>query len=414
MKKINKSRGSILAKAAKKPPYSDYFSKATKLVTHHGTTFSSGSVEKSVKVPPPRKQNDYSSKITKLITHHRTTFSSGPLEKSVRIPPPKNQNTKKPSGLVNLGNSCYMSAAMQCLACLAPLKKFFVREDHQPDINPLSSYEGTMAREFGAALRAMSAVRRSPMSLMALKSKVGEFHHEFMGSRQHDSHEFLMFLLTWLHEDLVGGDLSTLRNSGEFPWLDASKQPTKECSAISLLFEGEYAHTIKCGNCFYKSTSQEPFKILSLSIPVSGECTLTNLMEYSRQDCSIRYCCPGCNKNETSTRKTLINKLPPILIIHLNRFEFDISARKKQNYIDFPLKHLNLMNHTSRNENISYNLCAVLNHYGNMNGGHYTGYCKPGQENLWYDCNDESVTRLTKPVKTSAAYLLFYVNSNLN
>ena len=93
-----------------------------------------------------------------------------------------------------------------------------------------------MAKEIRAALKAMITVRRDPISLMSLKNKVGELHHLFLDCRQHDSHEFHMFLLTWLHEDLVGGDLSALRSSGCLSPVYASEQPTGKCSAISLLF----------------------------------------------------------------------------------------------------------------------------------------------------------------------------------
>ena len=95
-------------------------------------------------------------------------------------------------------------------------------------------------------------------------------------------------------------------------------------------------------------------------------------------------------------------------MIHLDRFEYNISSRKKQNYVDFPLEQLNLSDQASKDKNVSYNLCAVLNHYGSMNSGHYTSYCKPSQENIWYHCDDKAVTRLIKPVKTSA-YLIFYI-----
>ena len=44
--------------------------------------------------------------------------------------------------------------------------------------------------------------RKNPVSLLALKGKVDEFHHQFPGSEQNDSHEFLMYLLAWLHEDI--------------------------------------------------------------------------------------------------------------------------------------------------------------------------------------------------------------------
>ena len=56
----------------------------------------------------------------------------------------------------------------------------------------------------------------------------------------------------------------------------------------------------------------------------------------------------------------------------------------------------------------SYHLCAVSNHHGTMNSGHYISYCKPLQGDVWYQCDDKTVTRLRAPVKTSTAYLLFY------
>ena len=60
----------------------------------------------------------------------------------------------------------------------------------------------------------MVAGRKNPVSLLALKSKVGEFHHQFSGSEQNDSHEFLTYLLAWLHEDFSGGSLPACLSGG--------------------------------------------------------------------------------------------------------------------------------------------------------------------------------------------------------
>ena len=108
-------------------------------------------------------------------------------------------------------------------------------------------------------------------------------------------------------------------------------------------------------------------------------------------------------------RRIFIQRLPAILILHLNRFEYNMSARKKQNYVDFPLRHLSLGEHALSGANpASYDLCAVSNHHGTMNGGYYTSYCRPPQGDVLYQCDDKTVTRLRTPVKTSTAYLLFY------
>ena len=100
-----------------------------------------------------------------------------------------------------------MNSVMQGLTCVTPLVAYFLGDAYLVDVNPSNSYDGTIAGEVGAAFSAMVAGRKNPVSLLALKSKVGEFHHQFSGSEQNDSHEFLTYLFAWLHEDLRGGGL---------------------------------------------------------------------------------------------------------------------------------------------------------------------------------------------------------------
>ena len=70
--------------------------------------------------------------------------------------------------------------------------------------------------------------------------------------------------------------------------------------------------------------------------------------------------------------------MPPILVLHVNRFEYAIFARKKQNFVDFPVEGLSLRTHIlSEKLSASYSLCAVSNHLGTLSGGHYTSYCRP-------------------------------------
>ena len=40
--------------------------------------------------------------------------------------------------------------------------------------------------------------------------------------------------------------------------------------------------------------------------------------------------------------------------------------------------------------------------------GDTISYCKPPQGDVWYQCDDKTLTRLRTPVKTSTTYLLFY------
>ena len=73
---------------------------------------------------------------------------------------------------------------MQCFNCLAPLVKFFTKGAHLVEVTSPVSSGGIVANEAGAILSAMLTGRRGPLSLMALKSKVGELCHQFSGCEQ--------------------------------------------------------------------------------------------------------------------------------------------------------------------------------------------------------------------------------------
>jgi len=58
---------------------------------------------------------------------------------------------------------------------------------------------------------------------------------------------------------------------------------------------------------------------------------------------------------------------------------------------------------------VLYDLYGVSNHYGSLNGGHYTAYVKNIINGKWYNMNDSSCSEArSSDVVSSAAYLLFY------
>ena len=184
----------------------------------------------------------------------------------------------------------------------------------------------------------------------------------------------------------------------------AAAGSNSERSIITILFQGMHKHVISCGNCQHESFSFEPFTVLSLALPVSGNSTLKRLLHNYYEDTFITCKCPQCSKEGESIRKTIIQKMPPLLVLHLNRFDYSISARKKQNFVDFPVEGLSLRAHIfSDRPSASYSLCAVSNHFGTLSGRHYTSYCRPSRGNVWYNCNDRSDSRLRTPVITSTS-----------
>lgn len=60
-----------------------------------------------------------------------------------------------------------------------------------------------------------------------------------------------------------------------------------------------------------------------------------------------------------------------------------------------------------------YDLFAVVNHRGDMGGGHYTSFvCKAGE---WFQCDDDIISRvLPSEVLCSQGYLLFYIQRTID
>lgn len=107
---------------------------------------------------------------------------------------------------------------------------------------------------------------------------------------------------------------------------------------------------------------------------------------YLKDERILGWNCPACKQKRDAVKKLDISRLPPILVIHFKRFYVDTkdyasnTYRKKLTNIDFPLQNLDmgqfsLQSYRDR-KNTTYNLYGVSNHYGSMEGGHYTAYCK--------------------------------------
>lgn len=60
-------------------------------------------------------------------------------------------------------------------------------------------------------------------------------------------------------------------------------------------------------------------------------------------------------------------------------------------------------------KNIYYDLYGISNHYGSLNGGHYTAFCFSPYHKKWLEFDDTDVSRADPgKIVTKAAYVLFY------
>lgn len=149
--------------------------------------------------------------------------------------------------------------------------------------------------------------------------------------------------------------------------------------------------------------------------------------------------CPHCQALQQGVVKLSLWTLPDILIIHLKRFcQVGERRNKLSTLVKFPLSGLDMAPHvaqrstgpkgapgpwpswkqpaclpTSYPPDFLYDLYAVCNHQGSLQGGHYTAYCRNSLDGQWYSYDDSTVEPLLEDeVNTRGAYILFYQKRN--
>jgi ubiquitin C-terminal hydrolase len=282
-------------------------------------------------------------------------------------------------GLENQGATCYMNSVLQSLFHLPRFRQIVYRMPTETvDCRETSIPLNLQALFYNLQTRSEACPTRD------LTVSFGWGLLE--GFEQHDIQEFLRVLLTNIEEKL---------------------KPTEDKEAIARLMRGHTRREISNRHRGFRQEVSEEFYDLSLQVKDcrSVEESLARFVRSERLTGENQYD-TGDGKIDVEV-KTQISELPPVLALHLERFEFDLrlSSQEKINdrfefgdrldmqpYIcdgDFPCTR--------------YALFAVLVHSGSARFGHYYVYLRPNDGSEWYEFNDSLVVSVTsdRAIKTN-------------
>ncbi|KAH9450894.1 hypothetical protein MJO29_009439 [Puccinia striiformis f. sp. tritici] len=211
--------------------------------------------------------------------------------------------------------------------------------------------------------------------------------------------------------------------------LQSQMKGTRADGAFQHLFAGRRIKNLKCTEVDYECSQEEIFYGIQLDVKNSDGRPLKTLAESLKA-----YVTPGTveGKNKYHTggkhglqdakKRTIFLEFPPVLHLHLKRFEYNLQT-DKQVKINDPLEYpfqLDLAPYLDESSaakaDWNYRLHSVLLHSGDVQGGNYSALIKPHPELRWYKFDDDRVIPVTdRDVLKSGtdpsknAYMLVYV-----
>ena len=176
----------------------------------------------------------------------------------------------------------------------------------------------------------------------------------------------------------------------------------------------------------------------------SGAVTLEECLDaFSKEEKIPEAYCSKCKDFRVQTKRMSLWRLPPVMIIHLKRFQFTQTMRRKlRDLVVFPTEGLDLsrimatdpsdgvssketkdsnqngfsseeLKDTGRSEML-YDLYGVVHHQGALSGGHYVASLKSEIDGQWRLFNDAQIYDIhARDVVDPSAYILFYIRRDV-
>ena len=173
------------------------------------------------------------------------------------------------TGIPNNGNTCYLNAVIQCLSNTSQFSDLICREFCRG---------GEITAQTSALIRTLWLGEPAGKAAQSLIGTVVRLNPQIEFDVQQDAQEFLLWMLTMLHEDLREDKNGLSRRNMARNSFRRIKNLRKKyalaplpTSPIERFFGGNYCQSIVCPICKKPKQSSELFLTLSLPIPVESK-----------------------------------------------------------------------------------------------------------------------------------------------
>ena len=288
-----------------------------------------------------------------------------------------------PFKLQNSGTSCYINSIVQCLISLPAFNNLILIKYAQNSNNDVIKCFYYLIANAGIN-KLMSAAHISA----ALTQNNTDFAAYHMGSNtQEDASEALKLILEYIGDD------------------------------FAALFHIRHKMTLKCMKCAHKISANAVNEIfIDISRQMSSKAQIEKYIMANvvkPED----YRCENCGDSEGAVYQVYcLKKTSSVIILSFHSIQYNRVAYYFPPELSFP----------SAGAKLIYKAVAKIEHFGNINAGHYTATCDRGPQqdlrnslskyaniinnsSLIFKMSDTNIKCITKPIEPSPnTYMVFY------
>jgi len=303
------------------------------------------------------------------------------------------------SGLVNLGNTCYINSVIQVLHNIHELNEYISKNNNYNT----QTNDYIITSEWKNLKEVMDKnVHISPNRFIHMNNEIFKKKNksEFLQNIQGDASEYLLFILECIHNSYNLLDYNLIYSNDNY----IQEYIKKDNSIITNLFFSMFEISYLDENNIKVSKTYESHWNIDLAIPENDNINIYDCLDFTFKKEYL------CNDNAWFDEKNNIKKNvykitkivyePTILVLNFKRW----LRYNKKNKIKINFEPIIDMTPYS-NSRSKYELFGIINHEGNIFGGHYYSFIKKSDK--WILFNDNEIRPINSIVQPSN-YCLFY------